>query len=172
MSLATLIPPQYKLLAIGVAAAALVAFSAGATYKVEEWRWNSAMADQKSEAATALAKAVADARSDEQAAGKLNYDTEVQHGKDIEARATQLAAALADARRLRDPGRRAGSDCPQGGSAASPSSGNSAASGAELSPEAGEFLRRLANQCDQVADQFLGCQKYAIELHRICAGAE
>jgi hypothetical protein len=163
-----IIPPQYKLAVLIAAAAAIAAGSAFATYKVEEWRWTAALAKQQEEANKLLLKEIAAAREDERKSATLNNETEKKNAQSLQLRNAELSRALA-AGRLRDPGRREGSDCPAKETGPGTVSGNSGASGVELSAEAGEFLRRQFNTCDRVVDQFLGCQSYALELHSLCS---
>lgn len=163
-----LIPPQYKLTVMVAAAVAIAGASAIATYKVEEWRWKAALADQQEEANKLLLKKIAGAREDERKSATLNNETEKKNVKALEVRNAELSRSLA-AGKLRDPGRRDGGDCPSKETGTSAVSGNSGTSGSELSAEAGEFLRRQFNACDKVADQFVGCQTYAMELHGLCS---
>lgn len=159
-----LLPLEIKLALL----AALLLVTSFLTYRYEENKWTAALADQKLEAAVLLAQEVDKVRQKERNASALTHQTEVQNVKSLEDRNSQLTSALSDKQRLRDPGSRQSSSCPKSPVAGNPNSNNPTTGGAELSGEATEFLRRLANQCDRVADQYLTCQSYAVGLHKIC----
>lgn len=153
------------------------AFLAGAVpagigmYRWEENKWNASRAAQKAEAAAELLKETNKARQKEKDAGKLNLDTEIEHGKQKTARALELAAArhaVAIGNVLRDPGRRE-SGCPaQGGTADASASGNDAAGQQGLSQEATDFLFQFASDADDNTDQLVIVQAYTVKLLEIC----
>lgn len=167
-----MIPAEYRLLASIILVVVILSATAGlsswATYRYEENKWYSAVAAQKIDAALLMVQEVEKVRNKERTAASLNNQLEKRHAKDLETRNAQLDAALRSSR-LRDPGRGGGGSCTETPTAGSPVSGDRSTSGAELSGEATDFLRKLTNQCDRVVDQFLTCQAYAVGLYSICS---
>lgn len=154
-------------LAVGLAAGGLGSWYLTAEYK--DSKWEAAVGRQKVEATDLLRAATDRAVKAERQHNELATELEVEHDKNQLA----LDRALNDNRRLarelgglRDPGRRPSCGGPvptTAGDAAEPAT---AATGAELSAEASEFLLEFARDADRAAEYAGTCHEWARRVGR------
>ncbi len=147
------------------AAAISAVFYAGWT--INDWRWEAAIAKQKSEAATLWQEKAEAAIKDRDAQMARVLALEKTNGELKDAR----DRAYADARRaaiaaggLRDPGRWSSGGCPVP-SAPTPASvvPEGASSGGVLSAEASDFLFEFAHEADNVLGDLRTCHEDALK---------
>jgi hypothetical protein len=149
------------------AVAALLMSGAGFVggWKVNGWRWEAALAEQKQEASRALNLAKDALIARERAFSTLKDETEVSHARAL-ARIDQQTAEnrrlVRELGGLRDPGRGGG-----GGNAMRPDPGaaggcSDGAAEGRLSDEAAEFLLGLAAEADRAAAIAATCRAWAI----------
>ncbi len=137
---------------------------------IDSLSWQAAIARQKAEAAHQLAEAQANVAAAEAKARDLNDRLELDHAAHAETIAhafeenRALAARLAAAGRVRQPGRGNGGDRPVSGPAQAPTVDPGAAAGIELSGQAAVDLVVLARDADAVAEYARTCHAWAVSL--------
>jgi hypothetical protein len=154
-------------LVVGLAAGGLGSWYLTAEYK--DSKWEAAVGRQKVEAADLLRAATDRAVKAERQHNELATELEAEHDKNQLA----LDRALNDNRRLarelgglRDPGRRPSCGGPVPAAAGDAAEPATAATGAELSAEASEFLLEFARDADRAAEYAGTCHEWARRVGR------
>lgn len=164
----TLIPPQYKLLALGIALAVAFAAGAGTAGKIA-WTWQANKYERQINKMQADAQK---ARADAEAAARQKEKDHANHADAVAARLLEAQAEtkrLSDRNRrlaaelggLRDPGNPTG-NCLPGNTEAAPGTTGTAASGAgTLSRQLESYIFDTAEQADKVTDYAWACYEWA-----------
>lgn len=175
MKLLNIIPPQYRLLAFGLAwLASLVAVGIwqrhdGAT--ATEAAWQTREASEQTKTAARIQKLQQSARQQEARHAQALMAISAAYQKeltDAEARRKRdIASIRAGTLRLRDPYAPAQPDCGSPPGQTPPAAGGrDGAQGAGLSEEAAEFLYELAGDADNITRQLTACQGVILQDRR------